>query len=543
MPLRKMQHTITQRYFLENTVMAHNISLKTKITAYVLLLNLSLVLIMALICYVIFMSWYKNSFENQQMLLVSRIAEELDNKIQFAKESLIESSKLITPEIVANPAAAEHFLNKCAVLNTIYDSGLYLFGPTGKIIAETAHMPSRTGLDLSYRLYIKETLTTRKPYISKPFISSMRRKPVIMFTAPVFAPDGKIIAIFGGSLDLHKDYFLGKLARAKIGKTGYFFLFSRDRTMIMHPDQGLIQKNYSPPGRNHRFDLAVAGMDNSGETLNAMGIRTFQTFKKLNTVHWVLATNYPLKELYEPIEKVTHSALLVIPLGGLLIAFVMWRIMSHLTAPILSLTEQIRHLEKGDTARPVIINSGDEIEELATVFNSLMKLVRKKEKELYHISIHDNLTGLYNRAYFEAELERRSKGRNFPVSLIVVDIDGLKQMNDTLGHAAGDRLIRSTARVLQKAFRSEDVVARTGGDEFAILLGGTTIYTAEEALLRVQKVTEEHNKSPGHLPINLSTGTATAKDRNEINEALILADMRMYEAKAAKKDNRRRHDG
>lgn len=136
------------------------------------------------------------------------------------------------------------------------------------------------------------------------------------------------------------------------------------------------------------------------------------------------------------------------------------------------------------------------------------------------------------------ELERRSKGRNFLVSIIVADVDGLKQINDTLGHAAGDRLIRSAARVLQKAFRSEDIVARIGGDEFAILLGGTNKYAAKEALQRVKKVTEAHNKNPGHLPIHLSTGTAMAQDKNAVDEALILADKRMYGEKAAKKENR-----
>lgn len=518
--------------------MARKISLKAKITLYVLLVNLSLVLIMAFTSYALFTNWYKKNIEDQQMMLVSRIAEELDNKIQSAHETLIKGSKLITPDIVANSAAAGHLLDNHVVLDAIFDSGLILFTPTGKIIAETSHKPSRTGLDFSYRKYIKDTLITRKPYISEPFISRTSNKPVILFTAPVFAPDGKIIAIFGGSLDLHKDNFLGKLARAKIGRTGYFFLFSRERTMIMHPDPARILKNDMPPGRNQRYDLAVAGVENSGETLNTRGIRTFQTFKNLKTVNWVLATDYSEEEAYEPIKKAMRTALLLIPLGGVCITFVMWRIMRHLTAPILSLTEQIRHLEKGDTTRQVVIDSRDEIEELAAVFNNLMKLVRKKEKELYHQSIHDNLTGLYNRAYFEAELERRSKGRNFPVSIIVADLDGLKKINDTLGHAAGDRLIRAAARALQKAFRSDDVVARIGGDEFAILLGGTHIWAAEEALQRVKKVTETHNKNPSHLPISLSTGTATAQDKNAVDEALILADKRMYEAKTARKDNR-----
>ena len=192
--------------------------------------------------HVLFTNWYKKTIEDQQMILVTRMADELDNKIEFAQEALIGEAKLFTPDTIENPLEAEHVLSKQIVLDSIFDSGLFLFSTTGKIIAETSYKPSRTGFDLSYREYIKNTIRTGKPYISHPYISSTSHMSVIMFTAPIFAQDGKMIAIFGGSLNLQKADFLGKLARAKIGKTGYFFLFNRHRTMIMHPNPGRISK-------------------------------------------------------------------------------------------------------------------------------------------------------------------------------------------------------------------------------------------------------------------------------------------------------------
>ena len=94
----------------------------------------------------------------------------------------------------------------------------------------------------------------------------------------------------------------------------------------------------------------------------------------------------------------------------------------------------------------------------------------RREQELEHLSTHDSLTGVNNRAYFENELRRLRLGRRYPVSLIVLDVDGLKAINDRHGHPVGDEILRQTAQILQRACRSDDVVARIGGDEFCILL-------------------------------------------------------------------------
>ena len=94
-------------------------------------------------------------------------------------------------------------------------------------------------------------------------------------------------------------------------------------------------------------------------------------------------------------------------------------------------------------------DGADEIGELVTIFNTMIKDEDRKSSELLHVSTHDALTGLYNRAFFDAELERMSRGRMAPVSVVVADIDLLKECNDTLGHAAGDILIMAAATSLQ----------------------------------------------------------------------------------------------
>jgi diguanylate cyclase (GGDEF)-like protein/PAS domain S-box-containing protein len=95
---------------------------------------------------------------------------------------------------------------------------------------------------------------------------------------------------------------------------------------------------------------------------------------------------------------------------------------------------------------------------------------KQAEEKIRYISFHDSLTGLYNRAYFEEEMKRVNTKRNYPIAIVMADINGLKVVNDALGHNKGDELLKNTAKVLKSVARKEDIIARIGGDEFAIIL-------------------------------------------------------------------------
>ncbi len=157
---------------------------------------------------------------------------------------------------------------------------------------------------------------------------------------------------------------------------------------------------------------------------------------------------------------------------------------------------------------------------------------RQAEEHLRYISSHDVLTGLYNRFYFEEELARLERGRSYPVSIISVDVDGLKQVNDRLGHAAGDELLRKTAHVLRLAFRNEDMIARIGGDEFVVVLPAADAPAAEKALLRIQSQIAAYNQASPDAPVRLSLGAATGGRGKTPAEILRDADMNMYQDKA-----------
>ena len=166
---------------------------------------------------------------------------------------------------------------------------------------------------------------------------------------------------------------------------------------------------------------------------------------------------------------------------------------------------------------------------LVLVFRDITERKQAEEK-LHYLSTHDVLTGVYNRAYFEEELARLERGRHFPVSVIMADIDRFKAANDVYGHLAGDNLLREAAQVIKAAFRAEDVVTRIGGDEFAVLLPLTDTNATIEAVARIKQSIAAYNEEHRDCPLAISFGAATA-EAGPLTDTLKEADKRMYREK------------
>ncbi|MBI5302492.1 MAG: PAS domain S-box protein [Chloroflexi bacterium] len=161
---------------------------------------------------------------------------------------------------------------------------------------------------------------------------------------------------------------------------------------------------------------------------------------------------------------------------------------------------------------------------------------KRDEEQLRFLSTHDTLTGLYNRTFFEAEAARLEQSRAVPISVIIADVDRMKETNDTLGHHAGDELLRHIAQALQSALRTSDIIARIGGDEFAILLPETDARTADQVLERIKTKLGESQTRRTDLVLSLSLGVATAEG-GQLEETFRLADQGMYTDKRAHKRN------
>ncbi|OGW37195.1 MAG: hypothetical protein A2Y97_11505 [Nitrospirae bacterium RBG_13_39_12] len=160
---------------------------------------------------------------------------------------------------------------------------------------------------------------------------------------------------------------------------------------------------------------------------------------------------------------------------------------------------------------------------------------KQVEEKLLYLSTRDALTGLYNRTYFEEEMARLELGRQFPVSIIMVDVNGLKTINDRDGHVAGDEMLRRTGYLLKASVRVEDMVARIGGDEFAVLLKETDALAAEGTLTRINNNIKIHNDDYNGPSLSLSLGLATGDRGSLLAIVLKEADKNMYKDKQLRK--------
>ena len=155
--------------------------------------------------------------------------------------------------------------------------------------------------------------------------------------------------------------------------------------------------------------------------------------------------------------------------------------------------------------------------------------IYSKEKLIYQ-SYHDSLTGLYNRRFFVEKLKKLDYKNNLPISIIMLDINGLKIINDSYGHKNGDELLIKTARILEKNLRDNDILAKIGGDEFILLLPQTDNEKAHDIFKSIKNVTNKTKDD--ELPVSLGGGISTKKNMEQsIEDIWTKADDNMLQNK------------
>ena len=179
-------------------------------------------------------------------------------------------------------------------------------------------------------------------------------------------------------------------------------------------------------------------------------------------------------------------------------------------------------------AFPVLDANGDTIAYKGIYIDITYR--KESQDKIKYLSFHDQLTGLYNRRFFEEEIKRLDAKENYPLSLVMIDANGLKLINDAFGHKAGDLLLKKIAEILKREFRSDDVIARVGGDEFVILLPNTDSAAVEKIIERVKKAASKE-KVEG-IEVSVAYGWDTKSDPyTHIDDVFKRADTKMYSQK------------
>lgn len=175
---------------------------------------------------------------------------------------------------------------------------------------------------------------------------------------------------------------------------------------------------------------------------------------------------------------------------------------------------------------PLTIN-GKQV--LYSIIHDITDRIRR-DKEIEYLSFHDQLTGLYNRRFYEVELKRLDTARNLPISIIMADVNGLKLVNDAFGHSEGDNLLLIVRDILKNACREDDIISRIGGDEFVVLLPKTSYNDAYTIIQRMKESEVDYNLNG--LEISISFGVATkTSESTSISSVYRDAEDNMYKNK------------
>ncbi|HEX3026821.1 MAG TPA: HD domain-containing phosphohydrolase [Clostridia bacterium] len=186
-----------------------------------------------------------------------------------------------------------------------------------------------------------------------------------------------------------------------------------------------------------------------------------------------------------------------------------------------------------DSAAPIKDRHGI-IKGVVIVFRDVTE-EKKRQEQISYISYHDSLTGLYNRRFFEEQLREIDTAENLPISIIMGDVNGLKVTNDAFGHAEGDRLLQRASDAIRAACRSDDIIARWGGDEFVVLLPKTEKSAAEDIVERIMEI--EAQMKVGPINVSVSFGCGVKKEESDnILKALKNAEDHMYENKLSESE-------
>lgn len=274
------------------------------------------------------------------------------------------------------------------------------------------------------------------------------------------------------------------------------------------------------------------------------------TITKFNRegLDWLIITSIPESQFTIDFVKSVRFSTILSAIALMLAIMIYRKNIELILKPIYDLINVTEKFSKGDFSYRARIFRNDEIGKLSTAFNNMADQLHnfintledkvkertieleKINEEVIYLSYHDQLTGLYNRRYFDEELRRIDTDGNYPLTIIMADVNGLKLLNDSLGHAMGDELIKKAANIITTVCGKKGVVARIGGDEFVILLPSTGSVEVESILGDIKS--KAAGEKVGFAEISIAFGYEVKTHKGEqIENILKKAEDNMYKTK------------
>jgi len=542
---------------------------------------------------IIFVSgWFYNYFvTSRQLLETAEASTELAIHAQSDKISGWMTKKIRTIEAAGfflslgrwsdDEALAylEILLNNNPNFESIY------FGTSDNQMLNASGWVPPDDFDLRNRPWYIKAAAEGQSTFTEAFTNASNDKVIFTIAAPVYDSNNKLMGVVAGDVAVKEIINLVNEKSSTYDQQGevYTFIIDAEGHIIAHPEL-----NYDPDSSlvtfNEHYDHIVEDLTapaNGNISTSQVMIDEQEGYLaqlQIPETGWQLASFTPLSVFTARSDRLTAEFLTALTAAVLIsMAFVLYH-HTYTHKPLLRLESHLHKIDvennldyripvenKNDMA--FLINTiNNLLDKAQTYFNHLEEskselkktnrelenLVGKlttaeealdySEEKLYYLSYHDQLTGLHNRFFFEARLKQLEQKIEFPLTVITTDIDGLKLLNDSLGYAAGDRLLKICADILNENLGHSGILARVGGDEFSAILPLTGKDETDCMVRQIRYQVAHYNQHHPDLPLSISMGIVTAeKSGTTLKKILKEAEDEMYKDKLHK-DNSARND-
>ncbi|MFD0672965.1 sensor domain-containing diguanylate cyclase [Cohnella sp. GCM10027633] len=377
-----------------------------------------------------------------------------------------------------------------------------------------------------------QALKERRPLISEPYVSKTTNKLIIMVSQPLYDAAGEYIGFIGGSIRLHEtSIFQTILGNTTLQENGtYAYVTSESGVLLYHPDAGRIGEDVT----NSPIIEAVKTRS-SGQLrfVNSRDVKMLASYAYIETANWGIVSQTPNDTvLASARELVKKLVLYMLPALLVFIALIYW-IVGKLASPFAALAQFASQLSPSQVNKdqlPRIHSWNYEANELSKAFGRAVRHFRYQFEHLTSEAQTDPLTGLYNRRTLDRFVTHHIEQQE-PFSILLMDLDNFKKVNDTFGHDVGDEVLRFLASALKDMLGQDCVVCRMGGEEFVVLVPNGDIdaaaYDAEQVRAYMMDTT-----SPTGQSVTISIGVANYPVHAQAAEQLFRsADDALYEAK------------
>lgn len=473
----------------------------------------------------------------QLQTMADFVAKSIDHNIVERREMLKRVAARIPLPLLHDRKQLQQWLGERHDINPLFSQGMTVLDVSGAALAVYPEQVNRSDHTFADRDYFQQALTGDF-VIGRPVIGRISKLPVLPMAMPIRDGAGKVCAVLVGVSALKSSNFLDLLYTTRVGATGGLVLVSpRDKLFVGASDADIA---LMPTPEEGMHDQAMKGIRGVGIDVRT-GIEELAAIAPVPSSGWFVVARLPTSELFLPLNVlhrfVLKNTVIIAPIFLFILVFALRRVMLPLKNAAYH-ADRMTHGEIPFEPLPVVHN--DEVGHLTAAFNRVLSKLIESRAEHEHSALHDTLTGLPNRQLLADRIGlalTRLQRNHGQIALLFLDLDGFKQINDGMGHAAGDTALCEVANRLRASMRAEDTLARVGGDEFVILISDLRDNAVEVADLIANKCLKIFQQPflIHDTPCKLGTsiGIAIGNAASSAETLLKAADQAMYRAKDA----------